>query len=242
VKGFFQLPAHVRRGFSLSAIAQALIWRDNPGGLTPSPNNKLMSQPPATHAKWELTGEALAKLLASFAPDPERAAAQYESVRMALVKFFDWQGAMFPEDLADETINRVARKLDEGQDLRDAATYCHGVARLVLLESRKRADNRRAELDEATTIAAQPELANSVESDDRRNCFDLCLQELPIESRQLVLRYYQDDKREKIDRRQALAAQLGIPLNALRSRVQRIRDRLEQCITKCLAGKNLRTR
>lgn len=193
-----------------------------------------------TGAKWKLTAEAFAKLLDGFDSNPERAGAQYESVRTALVKFFDWQSAFFPEELADETFNRVAKKLDEGVELRDPATYCHGVARLVLLESRKRAENRRAEFDEATNIAAQSEPEETPAENERRKCFDHCLNELPIESRRLVLGYYQHDKRQKIDGRQAMANQLGLPLNALRSRVQRIRDRLEQCVKRCVAKEKLR--
>lgn len=199
-----------------------------------------MSTTPTTRARWELTAEAFAKLLAGFDSNPERAAAQYEYIRTALVKFFDWQGAMFPEELADETFNRVARKLDEGVEIQNATTYCHGVARLVLLESRKRAENRRAEFDEAVAVADPREQFEAPPDDERRNCFDRCLNELPVESRQLVLSYYQHDKRQKIDGRQRLADQLGLPLNALRSRVQRIRDRLEQCVRRCLAGKTFR--
>lgn len=196
-----------------------------------------MSTTPTTRARWELTAEAFAKLLAGFDANPERAAAKYESLRQALVKFFDWQGAMFPEELADETFNRVTRKLDEGVELQNAATYCHGVARLVLLESRKRAETRRAEFDEAISVADPREQFATSSDDERRRCFDHCLAELPAEHRQLVLSYYQHDKRQKIDGRQTLANQLGLPLNALRSRVQRIRDRLEQCVRRCLAGK-----
>ncbi len=199
-----------------------------------------MSTTPTTRAKWELTAEAFARLLAGFDANPERAAAQYESLRLALVKFFDWQSAMFPEELADETFNRVARKLDEGVELQNATTYCHGVARLVLLESRKRAEHRRAEFDEAINVADPREADETADDDERRRCFDRCLNELPPENRRLVLSYYQHDKRQKIDGRQALADQLGLPLNALRSRVQRIRDRLEQCVRQCLARKKLR--
>lgn len=199
-----------------------------------------MSTTPTTRAKWELTAEAFARLLAGFDANPERAAAEYESLRLALVKFFDWQGAMFPEELVDETFNRVARKLDEGVELQNATTYCHGVARLVLLESRKRAEHRRAEFDEATNVADPREADETADNDERRNCFDRCLNELPTENRRLVLSYYQHDKRQKIDGRQALADQLGLPLNALRSRVQRIRDRLEQCVKRCLARENFR--
>lgn len=194
-----------------------------------------MSGTETRRAKWELTAAALAKLLASLGPDPEQAGARYEAVRLALVKFFDWQGATLVEDLVDETLNRVARKLDEGETLRDVPSYCHGVARLVLLEYRKSAAQRQVDIEEITPMAAP---AENSEPDERRDCLDGCLSELPVESRQLILRYYQDDRQQKIDARAALAAQLGIPLNALRSRAQRIRDRLEQCVKRCLVKKS----
>jgi DNA-directed RNA polymerase specialized sigma24 family protein len=60
---------------------------------------------------------------------------------------------------------------------------------------------------------------------------------LPVESLQLILQYYSDEKREKINRRLAMAERLGIPLNALRSRAQRIRNRLEECVNGCLNKK-----
>src|SRR5262249_34389385 len=157
--------------------------------------------------------------------DPDRAGEKYESIRLQLVKFFDWRGVHFPEECADETINRVVRKIDEGETFRDITSYCHGVARMVYLESLKRPENRRMGLDELPAIAVP---VSDVEDDDeRQTCFNHCLRELPSESRQLILKYYQDDRRQKINNRLALAEQLGIPLNALRSRAQRIRDKLE---------------
>jgi DNA-directed RNA polymerase specialized sigma24 family protein len=198
-----------------------------------------MSGTETKRAQWQLTAPALAKLLASLTPDPEQAGARYEAVRLALVKFFDWQGAALAEDLADETLNRVARKLDEGETLRDVPTFCHGVARLVLLEYRRTSVQRQVDIEEITPVAAPTEID---EPDERRACLDGCLSELPVESQQLILRYYRDDRQQKIDARAALAAQLGLPLNALRSRAQRIRDRLEQCVKRCVVRKNLRGR
>lgn len=193
---------------------------------------EIMSSIGTTRGKWELTGEAFTKFLARLDAKPERAGEQYEVIRLALAKFFDWQGAFAPEDLADEVINRVARKIDEGDALRDVPSYCHGVARLVLLEHRKNFLNRRAEVEEINAFAAAEQTA---EGDERPEYLEQCLQELPVESRQLVLRYYQDERRRKIDVRAAMADQLGIPLNALRSRVQRLRERLEQCVKGHLA-------
>lgn len=197
---------------------------------------KNMSSIGTTRGKWELTGEALTKFLACLHAEPEQAGEQYEAIRLALVKFFDWQGAFTPEDLADDVINRVARKIIEGDELRDVPTYCQGVARLVLLEHRKIFLNRRAEVEEISSLAAPSVTTETTDADERQAHLERCMHELPIESRQLVLRYYQDERRQKIDVRAAMAAQLGIPLNALRSRVQRIRDRLEQCLKRQMAG------
>jgi len=181
--------------------------------------------------RWSLTSEALAKFLTCLDADAARAGEQYEHLRLTLVKFFDWRRAQFPEELADEAINRVIRKVDEGETLRDVPSYCLGVARLVWRESLKRPESQRADLEEIGPLAA-PSSEN--EEDERQVCFERCLQELAPENRQIILQYYQDERRQKINNRLALTERLGIPLNALRSRVQRIRDRLEQCVMRCL--------
>jgi DNA-directed RNA polymerase specialized sigma24 family protein len=192
-----------------------------------------LSDAQATGRDWFLTGEALNRFLSRLDDNPDHAGRKYEAIRQKLVKIFDWRGARFPEECADETINRVVRKLESGQEIRDIPTYSQGVARLVFLESLKRAENRQVSLDELKSVPVAPVLPD--EDTVQRKCFVRCLSELPIESRQLILQYYEDERRVKINNRQAIADQLGIPLNALRSRVQRIRDKLEQCVTHCLS-------
>ncbi len=191
-----------------------------------------MSDARATGREWALSEEALQRFLSCLDADPEQAGKKYEVIRQKLVKIFDWRGVRFPEECADETINRVVRKLEYGQTIRDIPSYCQGVARLVVLEAFKKAENRQVSLEELRAVSVAPVLPK----DDSvlQKCFARCLSELPNESSQLILQYYEDDKREKIDNRQAIADRLGIPLNALRSRVQRIRDKLEHCITDCL--------
>src|SRR5215831_11505831 len=123
-------------------------------------------------SEWTLSAEALARFLAGLDPNSDCAGEKYESLRLALMKFFDWRGAHFPEELADETINRVIRKIDEGQIVRDIPTYCHGVARLVLLEKLKGPESKRADFEElppAAMVAHEPE-----EKDERRDCFEGC--------------------------------------------------------------------
>lgn len=188
----------------------------------------------SARTEWTLTGEALERLLSRLDADTQRAGERYEVIRRKLVKFFDWRGAHFPEECADETLNRVIRKLEVGETIRDIPTYCHGIARLVFLETLKNPDHRRVSLDELNLIAAPPIFRE--DDGSARECFARCLSDLSLESRELILQYYQDERRDKINNRQAMADRLGLPLNALRSRVQRIRDKLEQCVTKCLGG------
>src|SRR5262245_40471666 len=188
--------------------------------------------------KWELTGEALEKFLAALDPDSHRAGEKYETIREALISFFDWQGGLSPEDLCDETLNRVVRKIDEGEVVRNIPAYCRAVARLVLLEDRKWTAARRADVEELAALPA-PAPAPVENCDERSELLKNCLRELPLESRQIVLQYYKEDKQQNIDARAALAARLGIPLNALRSRIQRLRDRLEHCVRRAIQRKLL---
>lgn len=191
--------------------------------------------------EWLLTGEAFRKMLACLDDDLERAGEKYEATRRLLIKFFDWRGAPLPEDLADETLNRVTRKIDEGDLIRDFTNYCYGVARLIFLETLKRPESRRESLEDLEPALAvrahQTDKAKTDEDDRQYECFEGCLATLSPDSREVIIQYYQDDKREKIDHRKVLAERLGIPLNALRSRAQRVRDRLEKCVGECVNNK-----
>ena len=186
--------------------------------------------------EWTLTSEAFQKLLLSLDPDVQRAGEIYESIRLTLIKFFDWRGVHFPEDCADETFNRIMRKLDEGETIEDVKTYCHGIARFVLLETLRNPDHKRTDLENLPPLVAP--VQEEPASNYRLECFRQCLQSLPPDTKQLILQYYQDENRAKINNRTMLAEKLGLPLNALRSRAQRIRMKLEQCINKCLKKKS----
>lgn len=204
--------------------------------LTPSNPETSVDSLLSSSSGWTLTAEAFAKFLSCLDPNPDKAGEKYETIRQTLVKFFDWRGAYFPEDCADETLNRVTRKIHEGETIKDVATYCHGVARLVFLETLKSPDRKRTDFEELPSLAiAAPKLEDS---DPKQECFHRCLRELPEDGRHLILQYYQDEKRTKINNRQSLAERLCIPLNALRNRVQRIRDKLEHCTHQCLKHEN----
>jgi DNA-directed RNA polymerase specialized sigma24 family protein len=190
---------------------------------------------PYLKKEWVLTSEAFGKLLARLDPDPERAGEKYETLRRMLVRFFEWRGALFPEEHADETLNRVTRKIEEGLEIKDLSSYCYGVARLLYLETAKSPDSRRATIGELdAVVGTQPEATTD---EQRLRCFEHCLESLPADSRLLITEYYQHERREKIAGRKDLAARLAIPINALRSRATRIRERLESCVKDCMGKK-----
>src|SRR4029077_4720264 len=97
---------------------------------------------------------AFERFLAALAADRDAAADRYEQIRSKLLRFFEWRGGRFPEEHADETMTRVMRKLDEGEMILDAGTYCYGVARLVLLEALKQQDKQQEALRGFTVSAA----------------------------------------------------------------------------------------
>lgn len=183
-----------------------------------------------------LTAEALSRLLARLDHDPERAGEAYETLRRTLVKFFDWRGASRPDECADETLDRLARKLDEGASVDDPRGFARGIARLVLLESWRRPDARARLANESVLERLPAPAPPEPETDPRAACFDRCLAELPSEGRELILGYYSTEGGGKIEARKRMAESLRLSENALRSRAQRLRDRLERCIVSCHGG------
>ena len=184
-------------------------------------------------ARWSLTREALARLLERLGPDAETAGRAYESLRVRLVDYFDWKGAYRPEVAADETLDRIARRLADGEAIERVEAYAHGVARLVLLE------HLRLQLREQRATAAAALDASHPEHDEeaRVECLTRCLQELPAEERSLIVAYYEGAGRSHLEGRKALATRLGIIYATLKTRTHRLRVRLEACLRHCLDAK-----
>jgi DNA-directed RNA polymerase specialized sigma24 family protein len=214
--------------------------------------NSLNSQPNDSHdksdsigethgkTKWSITPEAFDKLLNAFARDREEAGRLYEQARTKLIRFFEWHSITPGDYYADETLNRVARRLDEGQKVDNLMAYIFGVARMVLREALKELHDRGAIPLNDTREIEHMRQPDPVEPDEREECFDRCLDRLLPGNRSLILEYYQEDRRAKIQLRQRIADRLCIPLNALRIRAHRIRTGLEKCITDCMESRHRR--
>lgn len=183
--------------------------------------------------EWVLTQAAFDGFLATLDRDRNKAGQKYEYIRLKLLKYFQWCGSDVPDIDADETINRVTRRIFEGQEVYNLTAYIYGVAKLVHAESLKRRNLRRTldegSLIELSSIGVEGEVANYQE------CLERCLGCLSNEDREVITEYYRYKKTEKIDCRKRLAARLGISLNTLRVKMHRQRMNLEACVEKCVA-------
>jgi DNA-directed RNA polymerase specialized sigma24 family protein len=179
-----------------------------------------------------LNGAAFTSLLARLGPDADRAGTAYEDLRRALVSFFRWRGASTPEECADDALDRLAARIHDGVAVDDVPRFARGIARLVLLEHWRGPHAQQA-------LAEDPPAQTSLLDPDEEalhQCLDLCLDELDAQGRALILGYYAAEGRKRIDSRKEMAASLGLSESALRNRAQRLRDRLERCLTSCLAS------
>jgi DNA-directed RNA polymerase specialized sigma24 family protein len=168
------------------------------------------------------------QLLRWLDPDPDRAGRAYEKIRWRLVAILASRGCDRPEELADETIDRVARRVVDIQAsyVGDKAIYFLGVMNNVHHEYLKQ-----------PPLPRLPEPDNDIESKERiHGCLDKCLDKLTPNSRRMIEQYYAENKRAKIDLRKRIAAELGIGLSTLRLRALRVRDKLQTCIEQCLVS------
>jgi DNA-directed RNA polymerase specialized sigma24 family protein len=175
-----------------------------------------------------LSQQEFDRLMRWLGSSPERAAEKYEEIRRRLIAFFLNRQCAEAEDLADETINRVAGRLEEiiatyeGEPMR----YFYGVANNVALEypRRKRPHVAPPPLPEPAGDEMEPYY----------KCLDECLERLTPKNRALILSYYQDKQESARGLRAELGAQMNLKSGALRVRAYRIRQTLEKCINECL--------
>jgi hypothetical protein len=173
-----------------------------------------------------ITQEAFDRLLAWFHSDRSLAGEKYEVIRRGLTQFFGRRGCLEPTELADETIDRVIKKLPEIYDqyAGEQAKYFYGVAHRVYQEYLKRPQ----------IIPSATEPNDSIIEERKDQCRQQCLAKLSTEDRLLITEYYLKESQEKIEHRRKLAIQYGLTSNALAVRAFRIRSALNGCLGECL--------
>jgi DNA-directed RNA polymerase specialized sigma24 family protein len=186
---------------------------------------------PSRGRESSLTAESFNNLLAWLHKDRDEAGRVYEEIRSKLIKGFKSHSCPVSEELADETINRVTRKLPEIIEtyVGDPRRYFFGVAYRVLLEYQRYGH----------LLVPLPE--KELPFEERRDnvetvygCLENCLRHLAPHSRELILQFYQGEKQVKIKQRKELAERLNTKLANLRLQAHRIRTSLRKCILTCL--------
>lgn len=191
---------------------------------------------------WAPTQDAFRHFLHWLDEGVDSGGEKYLEMRRRLALYFDRKNCLTPDDLADETLNRVARKLEDKGSITDLspAHYCYVVARFVFLEYLRGDQPAQRTFEEVAHSVVPAGLSGGPGKDSENQareklhqCLEHCLGQLPEKDRELILEYYQGEQRAKIERRYRLAERLGLSMNALSIRACRIRDKLELCIREC---------
>jgi DNA-directed RNA polymerase specialized sigma24 family protein len=162
----------------------------------------------------------------------------YLAIRGRLLGYFDRKNCLNADELADETLNRVGRRLAEEDgniQTETPAKYCYIVARFVFMENLRARDKEVAALDNVSRQANGMSNEDRDRKEKRLECLDRCAAKLESSHRELIFGYYLGEQRVKIENRRSLAQTLGISVNALSIRACRIRDKLEGCVKECVS-------
>src|SRR5437868_7208222 len=177
---------------------------------------------------WVLTQEAFDELLLRLHSDPRLAGLKYEEIRRRLELFFRSRGCHGCADLADQTIDRAAKRISEGTEIEttDPASYFLGIAKNVVREYYREQSSRPP-----YPAPAPPDPSHEIE------CRERCFRTLDDKASDLLREYYEGGYTAGIERHAEMAQRLGITVNALRIRVHRHRERLEACLKRCIEEK-----
>jgi DNA-directed RNA polymerase specialized sigma24 family protein len=201
-----------------------------------------VAAPDLFREKRALTQLAFRRLLEWLDDGVESQGETYLEMRRRLVSYFDRRNRVDADELADETFNRIAHTLAQGDVIgtKPPARYCYVVARFVLLEGFRR-DRKYVRVEgrcdgdvpRTTRITLVPIHDQQDVNEQRLDCLDRCLDGLRPDQRELAIDYYRDVRRQRIERRRDLARRLGITTNALAIRACRLRDALMTCVEAC---------
>ena len=175
--------------------------------------------------------EEFERLLSRLDDDRSRAAEKYLILRRKLVKIFERRGCVAADDLADQALDRIARKLEKEEihDLKWAPIDDEGNFLLDEFES-----------DDLLVGDSDPEnrIARAIGGEKEAACLQNCLRKLPPRQHELMIAYYEGERSEKIELRQQLARDRGISTKCLRDQANWLRARLRMCVKQCLRNQS----
>jgi DNA-directed RNA polymerase specialized sigma24 family protein len=174
-----------------------------------------------------VTSEAFTSLLKALGDTPPGGTG-YEQLRSKLIFFFSRRFLLFPEDLADEVLDRLAYRLSQGAEIVAVEAFALGIARHVVQEqARSEKQTLRVAPGFLDNIPAPPATQSNEEEIVR---MEGCLRKLPAPEARLLRGYYLSSANDLIQARKNLAEKLGLSPTALRQRVFLARQRLRDCM------------
>lgn len=189
--------------------------------------------------QWEPSEAAFQRLLSWLDEGIDSRGERYLDIHDRLVHYFARRNGPAPDDLADETLNRVARRLEENGSIVDVvpARYCYIVAKFVLLESLRLRDRQPGMAwggdHDVEGVRTTPTDDTAEERERTFACLERCLDACTPSERDLILAYYQAQSGSTSASRKQLVERLGLTANSLAIRACRIRSRLESCVRAC---------
>jgi hypothetical protein len=181
---------------------------------------------PRSREPWTLDQQAFDGLLRRLGGDRENAGLHFEELRHKLVQFFSYRRCRFPDRWADESLDRLAKRISEGAEIEDINAFVRRIASLVLLEAQKVETREYA-------IVPDPRAVSGSERHRDSDCLEYCLKQLPLRDRSLIERYYDDVELRTPEMRLQLARSYGLTIDALRTRAVRIRRELLGFLRRC---------
>jgi len=179
-------------------------------------------------ARQTISEDQFAGLLVKLGDEPLQAAARYEALRTRLIFYFRRRCLDFPEDLADEVLDRLARRLAEGAQIDSLPAFAMGIARFVAQEQVSRPF--QLQVQEETFFDNIPAESRTESEEEKFAGMEYCLNSLPAADVDLLETYYLGDGGSLIRARKSIAERLKISPEAVRQRVFFIRRRLRECM------------
>jgi DNA-directed RNA polymerase specialized sigma24 family protein len=174
--------------------------------------------------KTQSDSAAFDTLLQALEPEALSPHESFRRFRARLVRLFAWKYCEDPENLADETISRLVKNIQSGQEISPDRPYRYvrAIARNVFREYLRAKEKGGIETD----VDEMPDLPAPEGTED---CWTLCLAQLSPDKREFLEEYFLDS----IDREQ-FAREKGLTINALRLTVFRYKAALKLCIENCI--------
>ena len=189
---------------------------------------------------WIISQVAFRRLLEWLDDGKNSDGERYLEIRTRLVTYFDRKNSLNPDELADETLNRVARRLEEEGKIESEtpAKFCYITAKFIFLESLRSKEKLNISLDEVVINQDFSKIqTEKFDQETRLNCLENCTNNLETGNREIIFGYYFGEERIKIENRRNLAKTFDISVNALSIRACRIREKLAVCVENCVEKK-----